>query len=63
MFYLKILLLSVTYQQTGSLFFFVYIFVFVSTDASEFFIRNKVTQTAKRIRVLPQWHRLESYQG
>lgn len=49
MFYFKILLLSVTYQETGSLAVCVYVFVFISTDASEFFVRSKVTQTAKRI--------------
>ena len=49
MFYFKILLLSVTYQETGSLAVCVYIFVFISADASEFFVRSKVTQTAKRI--------------
>lgn len=42
-FYLKIVRLSDTCQQTGSL------FVSVSKDVSEFFIRSKVTQIAKNI--------------
>ena len=48
MFYLGALLSTVTLQGTGNLFSCVYVFVFVSTDASEFFVGSKVTLPAKR---------------
>ena len=48
MFYLGTLRLTVALQGCGSLFSCVYVFVFVSTDASECFVRSKVTLPAKR---------------
>lgn len=46
LFYLEIVLLSVTHQDWQP--FFLCLFVFVSSDASEFFARSKVTLTAKK---------------